>query len=166
MENKLTISEIECIYNLAGHKTDEELSAIIKKPVAIIQMQFALIDGLPNRPWEKGPELKPASLPKTPKKNKIRSNGKERISHAERKVIREQKQVQKKNEKTGKKPLSAHAQALDRLKMRKDRCGKSIYATRKLDLTGTIPVKLNNRTTVWVKPGADIEELKKKYKIA
>jgi hypothetical protein len=160
MENKLTISEIEYLYNLAGHKTDEELAAMIKKPVAVIQMQFALMAGLPKRPWELGQEIIAATKPK------VKPAKKERISHAERKVIHEQKQVQKKHEKAEKKPLSAHAQALDRLKMRKDKCGKSIYATRKLDLTGKVPFKLNNRTTVYAPPGTDVDQLKIKFKIA
>jgi len=64
-----------------------------------------------------------------------------------------------------KKPRSAQAQAMERQQTRNTRSNRSIYATRPLDLTGQFPVKLNARTTVWVKPGTDIEKLKAKYKI-
>lgn len=160
MEQKLTISDIEYIYNLAGHKTDEELAAIIKKPVAVIQMQFSLMTGLPERPWEKiiAVESKPTPE-KASKPIKIK-----RLSHADRKIIRNQKQANKKKEKEENQSL--HSQEMQRQKARKEKLDKSIYATRELDLTGTIPVKLNDRTTVWIKPGTNIDELKKKYKIA
>jgi hypothetical protein len=174
MEKKLTISDIEYIYNLAEHKTDEELAAIIKKPVSVIQMQFALMTGLPKRPWEKAAvrvavsdilsDPIPEQQPHQSKTGKTKSNKIKRLSHADRKIIRNQKQAKKKKEKDEKQSL--HSQEMQRLKERKQRLDKSIYATRQLDLTGTIPIKLNDRTTVWVKPGADIEQLKKKYHIA
>lgn len=37
------------------------------------------------------------------------------------------------------------------------------FKTLPLDLSSKVRVKLDDRTTVWVKPGTDIEELKLKF---
>lgn len=152
MENKLTIIEIRYIRSLAAIKTDEELALMIEKPVELIKAQFALMAGLPKRPVEK-----PATIAKLLSTNCIVP---EPVAQEEKKTKKHEK------EKQSKKNHSAHAQALDRQKIRKDRQGKSIYATKKLDLTGKVPFKLNNRTTVYAPPGTDIDQLKIKYKIA
>ena len=172
MESKLSITEIRFLRSLAAHKTDGELAEMINKPVGLIQMQFSLMAGLPKRPWETGPVI---TLPKAPKKEKVRSAKKERvekpakkkrISHAERKLIREQKNAVKEKEK--REQQSAHAQEQERMKDRKRKLDKSKFKTRQLDLSDRIPVKLNAKTIIYVKPGPgiDIEELKKKYKIS
>lgn len=155
MDQKLTITDIEYIYNLAGHKTDEELAVIIKKPVGLIQMLFSIMAGLPKRPWEQGPIIDP-SIIATPKvENKPVK--KERV-----KAVRKQKKVVKKKDKK----LSPHAAEMEQLKIRKDRLRRGTYKTRPIDLTGKVAMKLNAKTTVWAKPGTDIAELKKKYNIA
>jgi hypothetical protein len=150
-KNKLTIIEIRYIRALAAVKTDEELAVMIEKPVELIKAQFALMAGLPKRPDEPLPVVA------------LASPGKKRISHAERKMIREQKKVEEKKQKREKQNL--HAQEQDRLRERKKRLERETFKTKQLDLSGTVCVKLNEKTTVWVKPGTDIEELKKKYKI-
>lgn len=170
MEQKLTISDIEYAYNLAEHKTDEELAAILKKPVAMVQMLFAIMAGLPKRPWEKivlpdlpavttVAEAQPVVVGKKPKALKPLKVGKKKNKASAKKKAPAK-------EKAGNKPLSAHAQEMDRLKARKISNRNSIYATRPLDLTGKVRVKLNSRTEVWVEPGTDIEKLKKKLNIA
>ena len=174
MNAKLTISEIEYIYNLAEHKTDEELAKIIKKPVAIVQMLFSLMAGLPKRPWEKVvlPDIPPAptvdeqtvTTRKKPKALKPLIVGKKRRKiPVKNKTVKKEKPVKTKEEK---KPLSAHAQALERQKIRSARNNQSIYATRPIDLNGKIPYKLNHKTVVYEAPGANIEMLRKKYHIA
>jgi hypothetical protein len=173
-KDKLTIIEIRYIRALAAVKTDEELAVMIEKPVDLIKAQFALMCGLPKRPDEPLPavatasiaesKVKSAKLPKVPKKEKIRKGEKKSISHAERKVRREQKKAEEEKLKRDKQSL--HAQEQDRIRERSKRATRSTFKTRTLDLSNTIRVQLNAKTTVWVKPGTDIDELKKKYKIA
>jgi hypothetical protein len=176
MEAKLSISDIEYIYNLAGAKTDEELAKIINKPVALVQMQFALMDGLPVRPWEKVvvpdiPALPAASNDKPAVKSRKPSALRPlKVGKKKKKVASKKKPAGKKEKpvkvKEEKKPHSAHAQAMERQKIKQVRDRNSIYATRPLDLTGKVRVKLNSKTDVWVDPGTDIEKLKKNLKIA
>ena len=187
MEQKLTISEITYIRNLAEHKTDEELAKMIGKPLTLVQMQLSLISDLPKRPWEKRPWeqgivpevpatpvvdaeqlVKPKMKPVTLKPLKI--GRKKKKTPAKKKAPFKKKAVSKKQkpvkEKVEKKLISAHAQAMDRLKARKVNPRNSIYKTKPLDLSGKIRVKLNAKTEVWVAPGTDIEKLKRKLNIA
>ena len=168
MENKLSISEIRYIRSLVAHKTDKQLAEMVGKPVELITLQLSLMSGLPKRPDEKKvaqatiPTSSPTRL-KPPKKEKVRSSAKKRISHAERKVLREKKKVDKIKEQREKQSL--HIQEEARVKERSKRLARGKFKTRVLDLTGTIRVMLNAKTTVWVKPDTDIEQLKKKYNI-
>lgn len=150
MEPKLSISDIEYIYNLAGHKTDEQLAVMIKKPLDLVQKLFSLMV-LPKRPWEKF-DNKPI---KEKKQLKPLSVGRKK------KAVKKKKPVKKE-----KKPHSSYAQAMDRQKIRKSRNNQSIYTTKPLDLSGKVRVKLNAKTEVWVLPGTDIAALKKKLNIA
>jgi hypothetical protein len=175
MDQKLTISDIEYIYNLAEHKTDEELAAIIKKPVSLIQMQFALMTGLPLRPWQKAlntaqatlTSLVPAVNQKAQVKKKetlkpLKVGRKKRKTPAKRKAASKKKVAK---EKPAKKPHNAQAEAIERRNNRRGRNNQSIYATKPLDLPGKVRVKLNAKTEVWVAPGTDIAALKKKLNI-
>lgn len=172
MEQKLTISDIAYIRNLADNKTDEELAVMIGKPVVLVQMQFSLMADLPKRPWEKGPVVK---LPKPPKKKKVSSklvkSVKKKSSKKEKAVKNRtktgsQRDKQKKKAVKKRKVVKVQEEVLNRQKEWKGKNDKAQFKTRQLDLTGTIPIKLNAKTTVWVKPGTDIEKLKKKYNIA
>jgi hypothetical protein len=158
MEPKLTIAEITYMRALAAFKTDEELAKMMDKPVELIKLQFSIMAGLPKRPEEK-----PEAIARL-----LATGDPSTITDTEP-VIDKKKPGRKKKPvevKPAKKLISAHAQAEERLKIRKDKNNKSIYKTKKIDLTGKVPVKLNSKTTVYVKPGYDIDELKRKYKIA
>lgn len=130
---------------LAAFKTDEQLAKLLDKPVDLIKLQFSIMACLPKRPEEK-----PAAIAKL-----LSTGDTDSLPVTELEIVKKEK-----------KPLSVHAQALDRLKSRKGKNQKGIYKTRPIDLKGQVRVKLNDRTTVYAKPGYDIEELKKKYKIA
>ncbi len=159
MEAKLTIPEITYMRALAAVKTDEELAKMMDKPVELIKLQFSIMAGLPKRPNEK-----PAAIAKL-------------LSSKDDVAIETQQPVKKERKKPGPKPKnpakekkkkkhSAQAQAEERKKIRKGRDNQSIYATKPIDLTGKVPIKLNSKTLVYVKPGTDIEELKKRLNIA
>jgi hypothetical protein len=157
MDQKLTISDIKFLYKLAAHKTDEELAILIKKPVSLVQMQFALMTGLPKRPWERGPVVQTPTVHAAALSPVIEAPAKEK-PHRKNKATKPAKEEKKLH--------SASAQALERTKLRKNRNNDSIYKTRTIDLTGKIALKLNAKTTVWAEPGSDINELKTKYHIA
>lgn len=171
MENKLSITEIRYIRSLAASKTDEQLAEMLDKPMELISAQFALMANLPKRPGEKpvvvhSPKVPKAPKPPKPAKNtvaKVKAPKSVRVSRADRKLKRDREKAVKEQQNREKRSLLQDE--LQRLKNRKDRLEKSIYATRPLDLTGTVAIKLNAKTTVYVKPGTNIEELKKKYKI-
>lgn len=170
MEKKLTISEVVLIRNLAAHKTPEELSRIINQPVELVKSQcLRMADKVEHLSEKKPKELKvrstkPVSNDKPAKsKKKVKPPKNKRISHAERKVIREQEKTEK--EKQKRETQSLRAQEMDRLNDRKKKLHRGTFKTKKLDLTGTIRVQLNAKTVVWVKPGTDIEQLKLQLKI-
>ena len=162
MEQKLTIPEITYMRALAGIKTDEELAKMMDKPVELIKLQFSIMANLPKRPDEK-PAAIVRLLSESVANETLAQPAKKKVTHAERRIIREQKAKEKEQKK--KEKQSAHAQEMEQLKIRKDRLKRSTYETRPLDLTGKVPIKLNAKTIIWAKPGADIEELKKKYHI-
>lgn len=156
--NKLTIIEIRYIRSLAAVKTDEELAIMIEKPVELIKAQFALMAGLPKRPEEK-----PAAIRELLSSSPDSAPVAETVKKERKKPGPKPKNPVKK--KKSKKLNSAHAQAEERKRNRSNRNNQKVFVTRPLDLTGKVAYKLNSKTTVWEAPGADIEELKKKYKI-
>lgn len=154
MEIQLTISDQVLIRNLGAYKTPEQLARIINKPVELIRSQC---ESVANQ-FTKMPKVS-----KSPKKVKIRSAGKKRISHVERKLIREKKKAEEAKLKREKQ--SVHAQEQERLRERRKKLEKSTLVTRQLDLTNAVRVQLNAKTTVWVKPGTDIDKLKQQFNI-
>lgn len=162
--NKLTIIEIRYIRSLAAVKTDEELAIMIEKPVELIKAQFALMAGLPRRPGEKiilerlppPPESIPVPAKEKPvKKVKAGSRtkaGSQRDKQA-KKAVKKRVQVQV-NEKV-----------LQRQKEWKRNNETIQYETKQPVDSDTIPYRLNHKTTIYAKPGTNIEELKKKYNI-
>lgn len=178
MEQKLTIPEITYMRALAGIKTDEQLATMMNKPVELIKLQFSIMANVPKRPEEKpaviAKLLATDGLPATSvfispvkeKKGKApKPEKKKRVSHAERRLIREQKEAEKQKQKP-KAKQSANVMEMEQRMLSQNRNRRSTYAMRPLDLTGKVPVKLNSKTIVYVNPGADIEKLKKKYNIA
>jgi hypothetical protein len=168
MEQKLTVPEITYIRALASIKTDEELAKMMDKPVELIKLQFSIMANLPKRPEEKPSAIAKllatsVDIPATSNET-TESPKKKRVTHAERKIIRDQKEATER-EKRKEKQL-AHMQEIEQSKIRKDRLRRGTYATRPIDLSGKVPIKLNAKTVIWAKPGTDIEELKRKYKIA
>lgn len=157
MEQKLTIPEITFMRALAGIKTDKELAKLLDKPVELITLQFSIMAGLPKRPDEKPPIIA-----------KLLSSEVINDQPVEQKQPKKRGPKKKeKAEKTPKKKLqSMHAQEEERKKIRKVRRNQSIYSLRPLNLAGLVPYKLNAKTTVYDKPGADVGMLKQKYNIA
>jgi hypothetical protein len=157
MEQKLTIPEITYMRALASVKTDEELAKMMNKPVELIKLQFSIMAGLPKRPEEK-----PEAIAKLLSSN-VDVVVDEPVKKEKKKPGPKPKNPEKK--KKQKKLHSAHAQAEGRKKIRSGRNNQSIYKTKPLDLSGKVPYKLNAKTTVYAKPGANIDKLKKKYNI-
>lgn len=167
--NKLTIIEIRYIRSLAAVKTDEELAAMIEKPVELIKAQFALMAGLPRRPGEKIilEKLPPApievpdaerALQKSSKKSKIKKLGSKTKAGSQR-----DKQVKKAAKKRVQ--VQVNEKVLHRQKEWKGKNDKVQYQTKSPVSAGMILFRLNHKTTIYAKPGTNIEELKRKYKI-
>lgn len=177
MENKLSITEIRFIRSLAGKKTDEELADMINKPIALVQMQFSLMSNLPKRPWERGPVIK---VPKTPKKEKIRSKSEKPVKEKsikpkpvkEKPVKKSRAKIGSRRDKQAKKAVKkrevvkVNEAVVNRQKEWKNKNEKRQFKTKSAIKAGTIPYKLNAKTVIWDKPGVNIEQLKKKFNIS
>lgn len=165
---ELTMTEMRLIRSLLSVKTDSELANLVGKPVNIVTEYIDSYSFNPIRPTRK--EVGYNKMPGLKRKPELGPaiNGKELAQEraAERKRIREQKIILKRKEEERN---AIRAKALlaeqNRTNARKKRIEAAKLPTRKIDLTGTIAVKLDSKTTVWVKPGTDIDALKKQYKI-
>lgn len=166
MDNGLTITEMRLIRSLLSVKTDDQLAMLVGKPVGLVTTYIGSYTVAPIRPTPKTNKqqaesnirkkhhpLLQAELEKQTRSEKRKSEKEERMRQ-----LQQEEQRRKEKQK-----LTQSEQA--RVAARKKERERSKLPTRKIDLTGTIAIRLNSKTTVWVKPGTDIEKLKQTLKI-
>lgn len=165
MENSISITEKRLIRSLLTKKTDKELAEMLGRPVEIISDFLTSLDLKVRRPVGKvkkqRQQISTISLDQPPDPPKQK-----RIKKKKPKSVRVQEKLEKQRlkEKDGERKRLLKEDH-ERARRRKKEIESKKLPTRVIDLTGTVAVRLNSKTTVWVKPGYNIEELKKRYKI-
>jgi hypothetical protein len=174
VENKLTNFERIFIQLQLTKLTDEEIADMLNQPVDVVH---AAIDKMTG-----GGIIKKSLLQK--QKERLELLITKRKSKPDTRVVRKQKAIEQKEAAAVKKGLAAAKRLEDkRLKKLNDdrrkeqerldklyrlskpyKQAEKVFASVNEDLSNKIAVKIDHKTTVYVKPGTDIDKIKKQYR--
>jgi hypothetical protein len=145
MDKIFTITEHRLIRSLLANKTDDQISLILGCDKNDIMSYVAKLKGVGKRP-----ETKPIKA-KATKPISLKGLGKKSDKVDQQKKIKENQHRINRD----------HERHINRKKAE----SRSTFKTIPFTAEGKIKVRLNVKTEVWVKPGTDIDALKKKLRI-
>jgi hypothetical protein len=147
MENSFSVFEVRLIRSLYTKKSDEDIALVLEKPTVLVS--------------EKIKEMTGGISP-------FHSEQRERIKQGERKaeVTRQKKQEKKSKEQVeNKRSKSSRIIASQNAEMERKRKLREQpqYKTKEVILSNLIAVRIDQRTTIFIKPGEDPMQAKLKY---
>lgn len=148
MIEELSPVELQIIKGLLSTKTDQEIADIMEVPAEVIH---SFISELTSGTEERNEQI-----------NKIIESRLLSEKNVTRKSQVEKEQVVKEKEKR-KQQKESNLREVERIKRSRMRESSRKYKTIDQDLSKMISVKIDSKTTVFVKPGTDIEKIKKQY---
>ena len=160
MENDFSFFELTLIRSLLSKKSAEYIAGLLHRDVIQVTELITLLTKSGRKSYAQineenvaAKEANKASRAPTPAQLQVIERRRLRDEERQRKEAKRLEDQKRKN--------------LDNagFEKRKQAREKRI-PTRKINLEGTIRVQLNAKTIVWVKPGTDVEKLKKDLKIS
>lgn len=153
MEDNFTQLEIQLIRSSLSTKTDAQIAEILERSIADIRKAINVMTG--GAADDREIDVKRFQEEQAAAKIKVKKP-------AVRKVKLKSKEMKKAESPKAEKVRQAWEKQTAENKKKHDR---SIFKTIEVDLNKLISVKIDNKTTIFVKPGTDIELAKQNYQL-
>jgi hypothetical protein len=153
--DEFTPLEIQLIKCSLTVRTDEEIAELLERPVQDIRKLINDLTGMAGQRQQEIQERRLVQLQaKSVKRNIQRKKAEEHIDNQEKKEkIKPPEQTEQKQRN------SEHRAQLKK----QDSAMSRKYSTRQIDYTKLRSLRIDDRTTVFLEPGDDPEEVRKKY---
>lgn len=148
MDNELTVFDVRMIRNLMSSLSDEDIAIAVGKPLQSVRDKIFEITGVEGSLYKRNEAKKII-------RQKIKSD----------RLPRRTKTPKRETEKQIKRSSLVRKQDAERMVARRMR-DKPLFKTKQIDYSTLIAVRIDDRTIIYAKPGADPEAIRDKYLLA